>query len=76
MNSDIPFDQHMPTVGELRGKILVLEAYVGMTTEIQKKLSLSGCMKIPVYGNKKVLTDSLTHCVQNFWEGPVDDKKK
>lgn len=24
MNGDIPFDHHMPTVGELRGKILIL----------------------------------------------------
>lgn len=76
MNGDIPFDQHMPTVGELRGKILVLEAYIGMTTEVEKKLCLSGCMKIPVHCNNKVMTDGATYSVQNFWEGPEDNKKK
>lgn len=33
-------------------------------------------MKIPVYSNNKVITDTATHSVQNFWEGPEDIKKK
>lgn len=31
-NGDIPFDQQMPTVGELRGKIFLIEGFTGISS--------------------------------------------
>jgi len=32
INGDIPFDQQMPTVGELRGKIFLIEGFTGISS--------------------------------------------
>jgi len=39
-------------------------------------MTLSGCFKIPIHSKNKISSDFKTYEVQNFDEGPEDQKKE
>lgn len=62
----------MPTVGELKGKIWIIEAYPGN----KNRVDLEGHLQVATWCSTKIMSDSRTYILQNYWEGPTKMKKE
>jgi hypothetical protein len=53
----------MPKVGDLRGKIWLIEAYPGN----KNRVDLTGHLQVATWCSTKLMTDEKTYILQNYW---------